>query len=77
MSGLNLGKRGSFSRRLSERIDLLIEGQLARRFPKNFAIPGLDSDKDDGGKANLFGSDADDFEVMSMGSITAKSTKIK
>ena len=60
---------------------MLIEGHLARKFPKNFVIPGLDSDKDDDGNMgnkganNLFGSDADDFEVLSMGSMMATAVK--
>lgn len=72
---LGLGKKGTLSRRLSERIDSLIEGHLARNIPKNLNILGLDDkDGEETGRGNLFGHDGDDFEVISLGSL-AKSAK--
>ena len=70
---LAIGKKGTFSRRLSERIDFLIEGQLAKHI-NGLVIPGLDDDEKDemikGKGMNLFGNDADDdFEILSAGSI--------
>jgi len=58
---------------LSERIDFLIEGQLAKHI-NGLVIPGLDDDEKDemmkGKGMNLFGNDADDdFEILSAGSI--------
>ena len=58
---------------MSERIDFLIEGQLAKHI-NGLVIPGLDDDEKDemikGKGMNLFGNDADDdFEILSAGSI--------
>ena len=72
--GLGIGRRGSFSQRLSDRIDLMIEGHLVRNIPKDLVIPGLD-DKSDGG-GGLFGNDNEEFEILSAGSL-AKSTSTK
>ena len=65
---MNIGRRGSFTRRLSHRIDMLIEGHLARTISKNLVIPGLDDKSGASNGGNLFGNDVEDFEILSIGS---------
>ncbi len=66
-NGPSLERGNSFTLKLSQRIDSLIEGHLAKNQPRELFIPGLDDVGKDGQRkasANLFDLDGYDPDTI-------------
>lgn len=69
-----LERGNSFSLRLTQKIDNLIEAHLSKNQPRELFIPGLDDGGSPGGKGNIFEDyDPADGTIASQKLKTAKS----